>query len=148
MERLKPSLPYLFQAGLIFIMGEYFSKENKLMKVAVIGSRTFTDYDLLKNTLQCVYISEIISGGDLGADKLAERYAEEKNIPIRIIPHTENPEKTSLDRTYSIITLAQLVIAFWDGKSQGTRDLINYARNKGKQLKIKNFKDTGSNEPC
>lgn len=118
------------------------------MKVAVIGSRTFSDYDLLKGTLQCVYITEIISGGDLGADKLAERYAEEKNIPIRIIPHTENPEGTSMNRTYNIITLAQLVIAFWDGKSQGTRDLINYARNKGKQLKIKNFKDPGGNAPC
>lgn len=111
------------------------------MKVAVIGSRTFADYEFLKSTLECVYISEIISGGDLGADKLAEKYAEEKGIPIRIIPHTENPEGTSLNRTYSIITLAQLVIAFWDGKSQGTRDLINYARNKGKQLKIKNFKE-------
>lgn len=130
----------------------YFSVSNPQnrisMKVAVIGSRTFSDYEFLKSTLQCVYITEIISGGDLGADKLAERYAEEKNIPIRIIPHTENPEGTSMNRTYNIITLAQLVIAFWDGKSQGTRDLINYARNKGKQLKIKNFKDPGGNAPC
>lgn len=110
------------------------------MKVAVVGSRSFSDYDFLKSTLDCVYVSEIISGGDSGADKLAERYGQEKNIPVRVIPHTENPEVTSINRTYSIITLAQLVIAFWDGKSQGTRDLINYARNKNKQLKIKYFK--------
>lgn len=111
------------------------------MRVAVIGSRTFEDYDLIKDTLKCVYITEIISGGDSGADKLAEKYAEEKGVPIRVIPHTENPEQTSINRTYSIINLAQLVIAFWDGKSQGTKDLINYARSKNKQLKIKYFKE-------
>lgn len=111
------------------------------MRVAVIGSRTFSDYELVESTLKCVYISEIISGGDLGADQLAQKYAEEKGIPIRVITHTENPEHTSINRTYSIINLAQLVIAFWDGRSQGTKDLINYARSKNKQLKIKYFKE-------
>jgi YspA, cpYpsA-related SLOG family len=110
------------------------------MRVAVIGSRTFSDYEFLKETLQHVYITEMISGGALGADQLAERYAKEKNIPIRIIPHTENKDIPDLSRTYSIINLAQLVIAFWDGKSQGTCDLVKFAQKSGKQVSIKNFR--------
>lgn len=109
------------------------------MTVAVVGSRSFQDYELLKDTLKSIYISEIVSGGDAGADKLAERYAQEAGIRIRIIPHEENPEQMNADRTYAIINAARLVVAFWDGKSQGTSDMINYARKKDKQVKIKHF---------
>jgi hypothetical protein len=110
------------------------------MRVAVIGSRTFNDYALLQETLSHVHISEMISGGALGADQLAEQYANEHNIPLKVIPHQHNPDIADLSRTYSIINLAQLVIAFWDGKSQGTCDLIKYAQKKGKPVKIQNFR--------
>lgn len=109
------------------------------MKVAVIGSRTFSDYDLVKDTLKCIHITEIVSGGDLGADKLAEKYAEEKGIPVSIIPHTENPETSGSSRTYNIISTAQMVVAFWNGKSPGTGDLLKYARQKGKKIVLKYF---------
>lgn len=106
------------------------------MRIAVIGSRTFNDFRLLKDTLDSVYISGIILGGDLGANKLAEQYANEKNIPIEIIPHAEGSELT-----YSIVSRAQLVVAFWDGKSQGTQDLLKYAKRQGKQISIKYFRE-------
>lgn len=110
------------------------------MRVAVIGSRTFSDYEFLKETLSHIYITEMISGGALGADQLAERYAKEKNIPIRIIPHTVLTDIPDLSRTYSIINQAQVVIAFWDGKSQGTCDLVKYAQKVGKPVSVKNFR--------
>ncbi len=110
------------------------------MKVAVVGSRTFNDYELLKETLAHVYITEIISGGDLGADHLAEQYAKEKNIPLSIVPHSENKGPHDRRRAYAIIDLARIIIAFWDGKSQGTCDLIRYAQKAGKPIKIVNFK--------
>ena len=109
------------------------------MKIAVIGSRTFTDYDLVKDTLRCIHITEIVSGGDTGADQLAEKYAQEKNIPLTVIPHTEHPETPGSSRSYSIISTAQMIIAFWDGKSPGTGDLIRYAQQKGRKTVIKYF---------
>jgi hypothetical protein len=107
------------------------------MKVAVIGSRTFTDYALLEETLKHIYITELISGESEGADKLAKRYAAEHDITFSEIPHDPQPIH---NRTYQIISRAQLVIAFWDGKSQGTCDLIKYAQKLNKQMRIKNFK--------
>ena len=109
------------------------------MRVAVIGSRSFSDYEFLKRTLECLHITEIITGGSVGADQLAERYAQEKNIPVRLIPHTEHPETSGATRTFMIISLAQQVVAFWDGKSPGTGDLIKYARQKEKRLVLKYF---------
>ena len=58
------------------------------MKVGVIGSRSFTDYDLLKSELDKIReVSEItciVSGGAQGADILAERYARQNRIPTQI----------------------------------------------------------------
>ena len=107
------------------------------MKVAVIGSRTFTDYALLEDTLKHIYITELISGEAEGTDKLAKQYAGEHQIPFQEVPHDKQPIQ---NRTYQIINKAQLVIAFWDGKSQGTCDLIKYARKQNKTVRIKNFK--------
>ena len=58
------------------------------MKVAIVGSRSFVDYDefvkLLSNVLPDD-TTEIVSGGAVGTDKLAERYANENNIPLTVI---------------------------------------------------------------
>ena len=67
-------------------------------------------------------------------------FTQKAQKKVRVIPHDENPDTPNSERTYTIISNAQLVIAFWDGKSQGTNDMINYARMKGKQFKIKYFK--------
>ena len=135
---------FIIYAGIPLFFIILFVLQNRThMTVAVIGSRSFTDYEMLRNTLRCIYITEIISGDDTGADQLAERYAKENNIRFRVIPHDENPDAASSERAYTLIRNAQLVIAFWDGKSQGTNDMINYARRKGKQFKIKYFKVDG-----
>ena len=62
------------------------------MKVIVAGGRDFKDYDLLKCTLDSFQqeygnITEVVSGGARGSDKLGEQYANENNIPIkRFVP--------------------------------------------------------------
>lgn len=54
------------------------------MKLAVVGSRNFKDYELLKKELDNFHIDLIISGGASGADKLAEVYAYFKKINTKI----------------------------------------------------------------
>jgi YspA, cpYpsA-related SLOG family len=55
------------------------------MKVAVIGSRSFNDREMLFEELDKIQgIEMIASGGTKVADKLAESYAFEKNIPLLI----------------------------------------------------------------
>ena len=53
------------------------------MKLAVIGSRDFDDYEFLKKILVYHPCTQIISGGARGADSLAKKYAKEFNIPIK-----------------------------------------------------------------
>jgi hypothetical protein len=78
----------------------------------------------------------IISGGAAGADSLAERYATYWDIQITVVkPDWEKHGKVAgFIRNQEMIDLVpDMVIAFWDGKSKGTADIINRA----KKAKIK-----------
>lgn len=119
-----------------------------MIKVAVIGSRTFTDYELLKQTLNDMEIDILVSGGAIGADKLAERYSDEKelnggNIPIIVIkPDWQRYGKSAgFMRNTIIIENCDKVVAFWDGESKGTKDSIQKARKMNKPVLIVEFKN-------
>lgn len=100
------------------------------MKTAVIGSRSFNDYMFMKEVLRFYTITLLISGGAKGADKLAERYADEHNIKKSIyLPDWEKHPKTAgILRNNLIVSAAELVIAFWDGQSKGTKYTIERAK--------------------
>lgn len=109
------------------------------MKIAVIGSRNFHNYDLLKSTLNQYHnIDLIISGGASGADSLAERYASEVGIKTLIFKPGWDTygKKAGYLRNIDIVLSSDLVIAFWDGKSKGTKHSIDLAKKHKKQILI------------
>jgi len=128
------------------------------MKVAVIGSRGFTDYSKLKDYLDRLNalrpISLIVSGGAAGADSLGERWADENGVEKLVfeakwddLTHPDARIKVNaygkkydanagFRRNKDIIDAANVILAFWDGKSPGTRNSIDYAKFKNKPLKI------------
>ena len=120
-----------------------FVERRIKMKYAIIGSRNFNDYNRLKSTLdhELPRIDLIISGGASGADTLAEKWADENNIPSRIF-HAEwekYGKSAGFIRNRLIIDLADKVIAFWDGKSKGTANSISLAKKKNKKVSIVYF---------
>ena len=54
------------------------------MKCVICGSRNIRDYELLKQAIQesGFEITEVISGGAMGADTLGEKWAEENGIKL------------------------------------------------------------------
>jgi len=108
------------------------------LKLAVVGSRTFNDYVLVRETLKDVDIEEIVSGGAKGADRLAERYARDFGFPTKIFkPDWEGDGKAAgFIRNKQIVLYADKVIAFWDGHSKGTKNTIDLATEQGKLLKV------------
>ena len=105
------------------------------MKVAIVGSRglssDLSDF-IPKET------TEIISGGAMGIDKCAEEYAKKNNIKLTVIRpnYKEFGRRAPLIRNLEIIDKADLVIAFWDTKSNGTRFVIEKCRERQKNIKI------------
>ncbi len=106
------------------------------MKIAVIGSRSITDAEISK------YIppdaSLIISGGALGIDTLAEKYADEMGIKKLILYPDYNlyGKSAPLIRDKLIVDHADMVVAVWDGVSSGTEFTINYAKRRGVPCEI------------
>ena len=114
------------------------------MNLAIVGSRTFNDYELLKKETD-IFIKEnstiitcVVSGGAKGADSLGERYAREYNIPTKIFyPNWDlYGKKAGYLRNIDIVKNADLVIAFWDGVSTGTKSSIKLAKEQNKILKV------------
>jgi predicted Rossmann fold nucleotide-binding protein DprA/Smf involved in DNA uptake len=106
------------------------------MKLAINGSRTIENLDLNE------YIKEkpavVISGGAKGIDTIAWEWALENNIEI--IVHRPDYNKdgkwAALKRNDIIVEEADKIIAFWNGKSTGTKYVIEKAKKLNKPLEI------------
>lgn len=119
-----------------------FEKDKKnaytlSMKTAIIGSRSIEDYALLLQAIEGMTITEVISGGAAGVDKMAERYAKEQGLPLTIIrPDWRKGKEAGPMRNQKIVELADQVLALWDGRSKGTTDTIRRTKKAGKPLKV------------
>ena len=106
------------------------------MKVAIVGSRSLKienlDLYLPQN------ISEIVSGGAKGIDSCAREYALRNNIAlIEILPDYKRYGRGApLKRNLKIIEYADIVISFWDGKSKGTKYVIDNCYKSGKGITV------------
>lgn len=101
------------------------------MNVGVIGSRSFKDYNLLEETLNKLEISKIISGGSIGADTLAEHYANNHDIELVIFkPDWSIGKVASAIRNQKIVDNSDMIVVFWDGHSKGTKMTIRMAESK------------------
>lgn len=112
------------------------------MKLAVVGSRNFNDYSLMKKYLDKIHSVEpitcIISGGAAGADALSEVWAHENNISTLIFKPNWNKygKRAGFIRNEDIIKSCDKCIAYWDGVSKGTKHSINLCKKYSKKCKI------------
>jgi len=121
---------------------------NPVYRVIIAGSRGFLDYDLLlqkcreilNDKLQTTDVV-ILSGGAQGADQLGERFAQEYNLTIE----THKPDWASYRRGAGIIRNKEMadnadaLIAFWNGTSKGTSQMIEYSKKRGLKVDVITF---------
>jgi len=109
------------------------------MKILICGSREFSDYNNFSRRMD-EYLSssdmsqiEIVSGGAKGADSLAQRYAEERQLKFTLFP----ADWQQYGRSAGYIRNGEMAkycsgpkntcVAFWDGKSLGTKHMMHTA---------------------
>jgi len=105
-----------------------------MLKIVVAGSRTFNNYELLKQTLD-VYIGnqqnvEIVSGTARGADQLGEQYAREKGFTIKRFPADweKYGKRAGYLRNEEMAKYSSDAVIFWDGISKGTAIMIELCK--------------------
>ena len=113
------------------------------MKIIIAGGRNFTDYKKLCKTcdqiLQDQTDLEIVSGAYYkGADKLGEKYAAEKGFKLTkfLADWNKLGRAAGPKRNEQMANYADALIAFWDGKSRGTKNMIELAENRGLKINI------------
>lgn len=93
------------------------------MKIAIIGSRNFTISNLGKYLPKTV--TEIVLGVAKGIDTCAREYAYNIKLTEFLPEYKIYKKRDPLKRNLQMINYADIVIAFWDGKLNGTRHIIN-----------------------
>lgn len=106
------------------------------MKVAVIGSRGLSVSDLGRYLPENT--TEIVSGGAKGVDASAREYALAHRIKLTdFLPeYTRFGRSAPLKRNITIIEYSDIVLAFWDGKSRGTKFVIDNCRKLGVEVRV------------
>lgn len=115
------------------------------MKIAIIGSREGFEYGDIERFMAKEFSSlgtTLITGGAKGIDTFAIEFAKKDCISCEVIrPINPSNKIDYLFRNVEIITLADKIIIFWNGKSRGTKFVIDYAKARGKDIKIIKPKD-------
>lgn len=108
------------------------------MKVAIIGSRNvcFIEPDFSPYVPEGV--TEIVSGGARGIDTNAREYAQSRGIPYtEFRPDYQRYGRAApLKRNLQIIDYADYVVAIWDGKSKGTKHVIESCKKRNKKVHV------------
>jgi hypothetical protein len=108
-----------------------------MIKVIIAGGRDFDDYHRLckvcDEILKKYSNIEIVSGAYKGADLLGEKYAAERNYFIKQFPADwrRYGKSAGQKRNTVMANYADILIAFWDGKSKGTKNMIDLATQAG-----------------
>lgn len=113
------------------------------ISLIIAGTRDFDNYGLLVQEVDKLINQfsnkfEIVSGCARGADKLGERYAKEKGIPVIRFPAEWNRYglQAGILRNEEMAKYADMCIVFWDNKSKGTKNMISNAYKYNLPLKV------------
>ena len=112
------------------------------MNVIVAGSRDFNKYDLLCDKLD-FFLSEqsdiqIVCGEARGADSLGKRYAKEHGYDVLSFPAewSKYGKSAGYRRNQAMAEAADALVAFWDGSSKGTANMIEIMKKNGKPVRV------------
>lgn len=105
------------------------------MKIAIIGTRECGNINLEQEIINRMLIfrnDTIISGGARGIDTLAAMYARKHGMKLLEFrpDYATYGRGATFVRNRMIVDVADVVIAFWNGTSRGTKYTINYAKKK------------------
>lgn len=124
-----------------------------MFRVIIAGGRDFDNYELLKQRMDFLLSEtaepiQVVCGQARGADQLGQLYAKERGYEIRYFPANWEyyGKRAGMLRNEQMAQNADALVAFWDGESRGTKNMIENA--KKYKLKIRIIKYRREAVPC
>ena len=118
------------------------------LKLIIAGGRDFNDYPLLHSTVMGLATGiykdkaiSIVSGMAKGADHLGYLFAMQYNVVTYKFPADWNHhgKRAGILRNIEMGKFSDVLLAYWDGKSRGTKHMIEYMQSLNKPVHIVNY---------
>jgi len=110
------------------------------LRVAIVGSRHFSVLPRVTEYVNALPRgSSVITGSASGVDAAATKAARDSGVPVRVLAASfeelADPKK-SAERNQRLVEACDVLVAFWDGSSKGTRGTIDRALESGKEVHV------------
>lgn len=110
----------------------------------IAGSRDNVTQDDIDQAMTKIdwKVSKVISGTARGADQFGENWALRQGIPVDRYPADwdKHGKSAGYKRNEKMATMAEALVAVWDGESRGTTHMINIAVERGLKVHVHNVK--------
>jgi len=119
------------------------------MRVAIVGSRRFSEPSRVIDYVNALPPrASIITGSASGVDAAATKAARAKGIAVQVIPASFDEladAGRAAARNQRLVDACDVLVAFWDGSSKGTRATVERALDSGKEVHV--FISGGGGQP-
>ncbi len=110
------------------------------MKVAIVGSRRFAEPERVTDYVNGLpERASIITGSASGVDAAATKAARARGLAVQVLPasfeETSDPARADA-RNQKLVDACDVLVAFWDGASKGTRATVERALDSGKEVHV------------
>jgi NADP-dependent 3-hydroxy acid dehydrogenase YdfG len=110
------------------------------MRVAIVGSRRFSEPSRVTDYVNALPPrASVITGSASGVDAAVTRAARAKGIAVQVMPASFDEladAGRSAARNQRLVDACDVLVAFWDGSSKGTRATVERALDSGKEVHV------------
>jgi NADP-dependent 3-hydroxy acid dehydrogenase YdfG len=110
------------------------------LKVAIVGSRHFSEPARVTEYVDSLPLrASIITGSASGVDAAATKAARAKGMSVQVMPASFeelSDASKAAARNQRLIDACDVLVAFWDGASKGTRATVERALDSGKEVHV------------
>lgn len=118
----------------------------EVFRLIIAGGRDFDNYEALKKSADFMLSKkkceiEIVCGMARGADTLGEKYAKERGYKVNYYPAEwkKYKNRAGMIRNEKMAQNADALLAFWDGSSHGTKNMIETAQKYKLSVRVKRY---------
>jgi NAD(P)-dependent dehydrogenase (short-subunit alcohol dehydrogenase family) len=110
------------------------------VRVAIVGSRHFPELERVAEYVRSLPATvSLVTGGASGVDATATRAARERGLPVRVLGASFEEAadaETAQERNQRLVAACDVLVAFWDGSSQGTRRTVERALDGSREVHV------------
>ena len=110
------------------------------MRVGIVGSRHFPELERVAEYVRSLpATASLVTGSASGVDATATRAARERGLPVRVLGASFEEAAdvgSAVERNRRLVSSCDVLVAFWDGSSQGTRRTVERALDSGREVHV------------